>query len=260
MINFKDNIFGFQNEFIDPCLCNSWIATAIVGAGVIGAGATAYGANTAANAQENAAQTAANTSLSMFNTTNTNLAPFRALGSQAADNLSQNLSTYTTPITMDESTLQKTPGYQFDLTQGLKATQNSAAARGLGSSGAALKGASTYATGLADNTYQTQFNIANTNQTNAFNRLSTLVNTGENAAATTGTAATAAAGQVGTAATNAGNAAAAGANATGGAVNNLTNNLSGYLAYKGIYGSGGVSGSSAGPITYGGPNGPVPFS
>ncbi len=62
------------------------------------------------------------------------------------------------PGRMDEATLRQTPGYQFALSQGLQATQNSAAARGLGVSGAALKGAATFATGLADNTYQQQFN------------------------------------------------------------------------------------------------------
>ena len=64
------------------------------------------------------------------------------------------------PGSMNEAELVKTPGYQFALSQGLQAAQNSAAARGLGVSGAALKGAATFATGLADNTYQNQFRIA----------------------------------------------------------------------------------------------------
>ena len=63
-----------------------------------------------------------------------------------------------TPKPMTEANLVQTPGYQFNLSQGLESTQNSAAARGLGVSGAAMKGAATYATGLADSTYQNQFN------------------------------------------------------------------------------------------------------
>ena len=236
----------------------AWVATAVIGAGLIGAGATVYSATKAASAQTSAADTAAAAATNSFNTTNTNLAPYRDIGNTAAINLTSKLSDLTTPITMDQSTLEKTPGYQFNLTQGLKAAQNSAAARGLGTSGAALKGATTFATGLADNTYQNQFNNANTNQTNAFNRLSSLVNTGENAAAGTGAAASTAAGQIGSAAGYAGNAQAGAANATGSAISNLTNNLGGYAAYKGIYGT--SPGASAGPITYGGPNGPVPFS
>ena len=52
--------------------------------------------------------------------------------------------------------LEQTPGYQFNLNQGLKAVQNSAAARGLGSSGTAMKGAADYAQGLAGTTFQQQ--------------------------------------------------------------------------------------------------------
>ncbi|MBS1021883.1 hypothetical protein JK207_07540 [Gluconobacter cerinus] len=59
---------------------------------------------------------------------------------------------------LTENYLTQTPGYQFNLNQGEQAATNSAAARGLANSGAALKGASTYASGLADNTYQNQFN------------------------------------------------------------------------------------------------------
>ena len=59
---------------------------------------------------------------------------------------------------ISQQTLENTPGYQFTLNQGLESTQNSAAARGLANSGAALKGAATYATGLANDTYQNQYN------------------------------------------------------------------------------------------------------
>jgi hypothetical protein len=66
--------------------------------------------------------------------------------------------------------LEQTPGYQFNLSQGLKATQSAAAAKGLGVSGAALKGAATYATGLADSTYQNQFNNSQQIYTDLFNK------------------------------------------------------------------------------------------
>ncbi len=252
-MNFKDNIFGFDDGFVDPCLCNAWVATAVIGAGVLGAGATIFGANKAAAAQTQAAQTAANTSLSMYNTTRSDLAPFRQIGQGASDQLTSRLSDLTSPITMDQATLEKTPGYQFNLTQGLKSVQNSAAARGLGTSGAALKGAATYATGLADSTYQNQFNNANLNQTNAYNRLKGLVDTGENASAQTGTAGTAAANTAVSAQTQAGTAQAAAANATGGAVANAAGTIGGYAAYKGIYGNnnGGVSITPTVPITNG---------
>jgi hypothetical protein len=234
---FKFNLDDGALEFIDHSTCNSFIATAVIGAGVLGAGATIYGSSKAADAQEQAAQTAANTSLSMYNTTRGDLAPYRDIGNTAATDLTTKLSDLTSPITMDESTVKATPGYQFNLTQGLKATQNSAAARGLGTSGAALKGAATFATGLADNTYQNQFSNANTNQTNAFQRLSSLVNTGENAAAQTGTAGTAAANTAAGAQIGAGNAAAAADNSIGSSVTSAANAFGNYAAYKGIYGS-----------------------
>jgi len=77
------------------------------------------------------------------------------------------------PPPMTQAQLEATPGYQFNLSQGLKAAQSAAAAKGLGVSGAALKGASTYATGLADSTYQNQFNNAQQIYTDLFNNAQT---------------------------------------------------------------------------------------
>jgi hypothetical protein len=105
------------------------------------------------------------------------------------------------PPQMTQAELEATPGYQFTLAQGLKATAGSVAARGLGVSGAALKGAAGYATGLANSTYKDQFNLAqqrfsdvlglNTaqqnNLTNQYSRASGLATLGENAGAQTGT-------------------------------------------------------------------------
>jgi len=52
-----------------------------------------------------------------------------------------------------QSALENLPGYQFTLGQGLKSVQNGMAARGLADSGAALKGAANYATGLANSNW-----------------------------------------------------------------------------------------------------------
>src|SRR5882724_7965669 len=164
MFKFKDGSL----EFIDPCVCNAWVATAIVGSAVIGGISQSYAASKAADAQTAAAQQASNTALGMYNTTRGDLDPYRQIGKTASDQLTSRIGELTTPITMDQATLEKTPGYQFNLTQGQRAVTNSAAARGLGSSGAALKGAATFATGLADSTYQNQFNNAQLNQKNAY--------------------------------------------------------------------------------------------
>lgn len=164
-------------------------AGAIAGSGVLSAGANLFGSSQAASAQKKAAQIASQTQLAMYNQTQNYLAPYRNLGNYASGQLQNRLTDLTAPITMDQATLQQTPGYQFNLSQGLRAAQSSAAARGLGLSGAAIKGATDYATGLADSTYQNQFNNANTNQTNAFNRLLQASSLGQSAAAGTGSAA-----------------------------------------------------------------------
>ena len=81
--------------------------------------------------------------------------PFNAINSHGNDliNTSQQNVAFN-PINMTQAELEATPGYQFTRNQGLKAVQNSAAARGLGSSGMAQRGAAEYATGLADTTWQ----------------------------------------------------------------------------------------------------------
>lgn len=222
-------------DFKDTKLCNAWVATAIIGAGALGAGATIFASSKAKEAQTNAANTAANTALSTYGQTKATLSPFVQGGTDALAQLKAN-NYYTNPIVMDQATLENTPGYQFTKTQGLKAVQNAAAARGLGVSGAALKGAANFATGLADSTYKTQFDIANTNQTNAYNRLKGLVDTGGNAAAGVGNIGQTAASTASNAQIGAGNAQAAAANATGGAITGFANNVGGYAAYKGLYG------------------------
>jgi hypothetical protein len=220
----------------------AWVATAVIGAGVLGAGATIFGASKAADAQTQAAQIAANTSLGMYNTTRGDLAPFRQIGTDAGTQLSAKLSDLTTPISVNPQDFENSDQYKFMQTQGERAVTNSSAARGLGTSGAALKGSAAFETGLNASQWQQNFNNQVTNQTNAYNRLKGLVDTGENASAQTGTAGTAAASTAAGAQIGAGNAQAASANAAGGAVSNLAGNLGGYAMYKGIYGNSGSSG------------------
>lgn len=247
MINFDGgenlDIFKFKS-FEDKIYCNSFVAVAIGGSALIGAGATIYGASKAADAQTAAANQANATVQQQYAQTRTDLQPFRDIGTSSATELQSRLPFLTSPITMDQATLEKTPGYQFNKTQGLKAVQNSAAARGLGVSGAALKGAATFATGLADNTYQNQFNNENINRTNAYDRLKSLIDTGENAAAQTGVLGSKAATTISGNTVGAGNANAAASNATGGAFSTAANNIGGYAAYKGLYGGGSSTASN----------------
>ncbi len=169
------------------------MASAVIpaAASLVGGAISSSGAKSAAKTQAAAANNATALQAEMFNKTQENLAPYMDTGKSANNALTKYAdlegdplnSELLKPIKMDEATLRNTPGYQFNLNQGLKSTQNSAAARGLGTSGAALKGAASYATGLADSTYQNQFSNALTNQQNQYNRLFDITNLGANAAA-----------------------------------------------------------------------------
>lgn len=233
----------------------AWIAAAVIGSSVIGAGAQIFGANKAADTQSKNADRVAAIQQQQYQQTREDLSPYRAIGEDAGSRLTSRLSDLTSPISVNPQDFLNSDYYKFLQQQGLKTTQNSAAARGLGKSGAALKGAIAFQKGLDSQEWQNNFNMQNINQTNAFTRLKSLVDVGENASAQTGVLGEKAAYNAGTALTGGANAQAAAANTTGTAISNLSNNLGGYAMYQGIYGKG-----SSGPITYGGPNGPTPFA
>lgn len=152
------------------------VAAAVVGAGVIGAGASMVAGSEAASGAKSAAQTesdaatqnennvlaagrqASQMDLGAIGSANSPLQPYVNLGNQATGTLSNLLSGQNSGQMLQA--LQSMPGYQFLLKQGLEATQNGFAAKGLGSSGAAMKGAANYANGLAANNYETFYNNA----------------------------------------------------------------------------------------------------
>lgn len=229
------------------------VAAAIAGAGVVGGVASsAIGASaskSAANTQADAARDAAALQQQQYDQTREDLQPYRDVGTNNIAGLQSlaNNPFFTQGFYYDKFTAptaqeaQQTPGYQFTLQQGLKAAQNSASARGLGSSGAALKGAESYATGLADSTYNDVFNRAlsgyNANYNtslgsyttdqqvlgNQYNRLLGLVNLGQNSAAMTAQAGQAATNGIANSVTSGAAASAAG---QVGAANALTGGIS----------------------------------
>lgn len=165
-----------------------------------------------------------------------------------------------------QAALEATPGYQFTRDQGLKSVQNSAAARGLGVSGAALKGAARFATGLADQTLNTQANIFGNNvsrtqgifQSNLNNYLNPLMylsNLGENAAATAGQQGVQAVGNAGQALIGGANAQAAGivggANAISSGLNGVAGAPMNYMLYNKLLGGGGAGGGGGGYVDSG---------
>lgn len=113
-----------------------------------------------------------------------------------------------------QAQLEQLPGYQFALSQGLKASTNMMTQRGLGLSGAAMRGAAEYATGLADQTFGDQWN-----------RLMGIATLGQNAAAQTGAFGTQTASNVGNALIGGANARAAASIAQGQAIGNIGNTV-----------------------------------
>jgi hypothetical protein len=73
------------------------------------------------------------------------------------------------------------PAYQFQLKQGQQALDRSAAARGMGYSGAQMKAAQQYGQGLASQEYDKQYNRASGEFGDYFNRLAGLAQGGQQA-------------------------------------------------------------------------------
>lgn len=181
---------------------------ALAGAAVGGI-TSAIGGNAQANAAKNALKVQQqNQQQALSGTAETsaeqknNLNPYLQTGNQANSELQQQtnqpgqglLSNFTGSFqapTADQAAA--TPGYQFQLQQGQKALENSAAAKGGVLSGGTAKALDQYSQGLASTNYQQTYNNAfqnylqnynqfETNQGNQFNRLSQLAGTGQNAA------------------------------------------------------------------------------
>lgn len=73
------------------------------------------------------------------------------------------------------------PGYEFRRTEGMRGVEGSAAARGGLLSGAAQKAIQKYGQGLASQEYGNAYQRYNADQTNQYNRLAGIVNTGQGA-------------------------------------------------------------------------------
>lgn len=121
------------------------------------------------------------------------------------------------------------PGYAFRMKEGLSAVESGAAASGGLLSGAAQKALQKYGQGLASQEYGNAYNRFTADQTNQYNRLAGLVNTGQGATNQTSNAAAAFGQQAGANAIGAGNAIASGqigqANALVGGINGAYNNI-----------------------------------
>jgi hypothetical protein len=161
----------------------------------------------------------------MFNRQTELQEPFRKAGEEALNKLIPLASNYT-PFGMNQ--FQQDPGYAFRLSEGMKALDRSAAARGGLLSGATLKGAQRYGQDLGSQEYMNAFNRYQTERNAQLNPLQSLAGVGQTATNTL----TGAAGQMGqNLATGYGNVANARASGYVGGTNALTSALGTGLNY-----------------------------
>lgn len=165
----------------------TWVAAAIATSAVIGG----VSSNNAANAQIQAANTAANQQQRQFDKQVELQAPWRKAGENALNQLIPLASNYT-PFGTEQ--FQQDPGYAFRVNEGIKALDRSAAARGGLLSGNQLRGVTEYGQNAASQEYQNAFNRYQAERQARLGPLQSLAGVGQSSANTLSNAA----GQLGT--------------------------------------------------------------
>jgi len=152
-----------------------WMALAIGGSALLGASAS----RSAASTQAAAADRAAELQNQQFQQTREDLAPYRAAGQTALNALTP-LATNYQKFGMDQ--FQQDPGYGFRLSEGQKALDRQAAARGGLISGSALKAAQRYGQDMGSQEYMNAFNRYQTERNAQLNPLQSLAGVGQTTA------------------------------------------------------------------------------
>ena len=171
----------------------SGVAAAVIGgvASVGGALIGASAARSAAKAQTNAARQGIASQERMFERQLELQEPFRQggltaqnqlltlLGLTGGDASSADYGMATRPFGMDQ--FQADPGYAFRLSEGMKALDRSAAARGGLLSGSTIKGATRYGQDMASQEYQNAFNRYQIERNARLNPLQSMMGAGQTA-------------------------------------------------------------------------------
>lgn len=138
------------------------VSAVIGGSAVIGAGASLFGASKASKSAKDAAKEQTKATYAAIaaekDALNKQIAlqePFREVGVNALSQYAGAAAPSYTPFGMNQ--FNADPGYQFRMSEGVKALERSAAARGLLSSGSTLKGITGYGQDLASQEYQNAF-------------------------------------------------------------------------------------------------------
>lgn len=150
-----------------------------VGAQLLGSFLSSDATGDAAQTQADAANNATALQKQMFDQTRADNAPWRAAGETSLNKLMALLNDGSLTSRFAGKNVQNDPGYQFGLQQGQQGIERSAAARGMGLSGAALKAASQFNQDYAGTKYGQAFDRWRMEQGDIFNRLSGLAGTGQ---------------------------------------------------------------------------------
>ena len=199
----------------------TWVGTAVVGSVVVGA----YAANKASQTQADAAQQSSDTQMQMFRESQAAQEPWRQAGLGALNKLVP-LVDYKN---FSMSDFQADPGYAFRLSEGQKALDRSAAARGGLLSGSALKAATRYGQDMGSQEYTNAFNRYQTERAARLAPLQSLAGLGQTTAQQIGQQGMQTGANVGNEITNAG---AARASGYVGTANAFTGGLGTYLNYS----------------------------
>lgn len=209
------------------------VAIAIGGAAILGAGASIIAGNKASKAQVTSTNAAIAADTRQSDLTRSDYAPWRIAGGSAVTALANTYglngpsgSTNPGPVGTEQGQptgayggFFASPGYQFRLSEGLKAIDRGAAARGALTGGATIKAEQRYGEGLAASEYDAYTS-----------RLAQLAGLGQSATAGTTAAGSTAAGNISNALIQSGNARASSYTNTASAINSGLNNvMSAYL-------------------------------
>lgn len=201
---------------------SDWLDAGILGLAALSSYQSSRAAGSAANAQADAANRAAELSQSQFALTRQDLAPWRAVGEDALYRQAASLGIIPTAPGFDRNEIfRDSPGYQFALDEGQKAIETSAAQRGMLQSGQTLKGLQDYGQNMADQRYQQYLN-----------NLGLMSGTGQQTATQVGQFGAQSAGAQGAAAQNAAQARASGYLGKADAWGQGLGDVAGYLGYR----------------------------
>jgi len=235
-------------------------AAGAIGGSLIGSKA----AGKAADTQEQAALASIEEQKRQFDINQENMEPWLQTGQLGLSALAQGLGlgeqTGTGPVgygdlmeTFGVDDFEADPGYQFRLSEGIKALDRSAASRGSVLSGGQIKAAERYGSDLASQEYMNAYNRFNMDQTNRYNRLAGISGVGQQTAEQLGVMGQNYADNISNINQNAANARASGyinsANAwnqgIGGASNSIMNAI---LLSQILKGNGGTNTWTGGPV------------